>query len=74
MLMASRGQISTHSPQAVHFAAETTGRKGAGISACSGQVNKQAPQAVQRSVMEIIAEAAFRGGERSHAASPSCSR
>jgi hypothetical protein len=45
-VIASVGQISTHSPQDVHRDATTTGRPGAGRSACSGQVSRHAPQAV----------------------------
>jgi hypothetical protein len=47
--MASVGQISTHSPHPVHRPGRGTGRPGAGASACSGQVSRHAPQAVQAS-------------------------
>jgi hypothetical protein len=51
-VIASVGQISTHSPQDVHRDASTTGRWGAGRSAHSGQVSRQAPQAVHAELID----------------------
>lgn len=50
--MASLGHTSMHSRHSVHRSAMTIGRSGPGSRARVGQVGKQAPQAVHRSLIE----------------------